>query len=351
MSDMRQTAGMPPRPFFLSLIALLAGASAIAEPVRFTVDAPQAREVFLAGEMTDWDQGKRRLSKDADGRWAISLDLAPGQWVYKFVVDGRWIADPSHADRDADGRGGEHSFVFVGEGDWQPPPAGAPRSRIETTLLASKALASPRKTHVILPPAFRQGETLPVLLLLHGGGMDADQWLRTGQIDRYVDRLRERGELPRMVLVLPSGGDTGYTGASERHLIDELLPWLQQRYGLAPARAHLGVAGMSMGARGALHLAQSHPTRFAFAYGLSGSYKPAQIAQAAAWPADMPLMLRCGREDFVFASHQAMVAALRQAGVGFEHLEEPGAHSWHYWSQTTSAMLRWVAARFAAGRP
>ena len=333
-----------------ALLNLLASTAA-AEPVAFQLHAPQARQVFLAGEMTDWDKGKRAMEKAADGRWTLRLDLAPGQWVYKFVVDGQWMADPAHADRDADGRGGEHSFVFVGQGDWQEPPAGTPRSRIETSQVPSKALGGARKTHVILPPGFQPGEALPVLLLLHGGDMDADQWLRTGRIERYVDTLRARAALRRMVLVLPSGGPLPYVGASEEHLMQEVLPWLSERYGLRPSRQQLGVAGMSMGARGALHLAQSYPERFAFAYGLSGSYKPDQVRRAALWPKDVALALRCGREDFVFPSHWALVQSLQGAGVRFAHLEEPGAHTWHYWSHTTSAMLAWVDQQFEAATP
>ena len=80
-----------------------------AEQHVFELAAPDAREVFLAGEMTNWDQGKLPLAKDTDVVWRAHVELAPGQWIYKFVVDGRWIADPGHADHDADGQGGQHS--------------------------------------------------------------------------------------------------------------------------------------------------------------------------------------------------------------------------------------------------
>jgi hypothetical protein len=105
------------------LVLLLIASLARADTVQFALHAPRARQVFLAGEMTDWDKGKQAMTRDADGVWRLSVTLAPGQWIYKFVVDGRWVHDPGTSEHDADGRGGQHSFVFVGEGPWMAPAA------------------------------------------------------------------------------------------------------------------------------------------------------------------------------------------------------------------------------------
>ena len=87
-----------------------------AAPASFSIAAPDAGQVFLAGEMTDWDAGKVAMQRDENGTWHTALDLEPGQWLYKFVVDGQWVQDPATPDHDADGQGGQHSFMFVGDG-------------------------------------------------------------------------------------------------------------------------------------------------------------------------------------------------------------------------------------------
>jgi hypothetical protein len=32
--------------------------------------------------------------KDAEGRWGVTLDLVPGYYEFKFVVDGAWCCEP-----------------------------------------------------------------------------------------------------------------------------------------------------------------------------------------------------------------------------------------------------------------
>ena len=34
------------------------------------------------------------------GAWKAELELAPGRYEYKFVVDGRWCCDPGRDDHD-----------------------------------------------------------------------------------------------------------------------------------------------------------------------------------------------------------------------------------------------------------
>ncbi len=46
----------------------------------------------------------------------------------------------------------------------------------------------------------------------------------------------------------------------ERYLVDQVLPFFHQRWGLQPRR--IGVQGISMGGQGALRLAFKHPDRF-----------------------------------------------------------------------------------------
>ncbi len=60
----------------------------------FAFCAPAARSVQLVGDFTHWQKNAVNLRKDAQGIWKTVLDLAPGTYHYRFLVDGEWRDDP-----------------------------------------------------------------------------------------------------------------------------------------------------------------------------------------------------------------------------------------------------------------
>jgi 1,4-alpha-glucan branching enzyme len=54
-----------------------------------------ASKVFLAGSFNDWNTNGYRM-KERDGTWIFPLYLKPGKYTYKFIVDDKWILDPSN---------------------------------------------------------------------------------------------------------------------------------------------------------------------------------------------------------------------------------------------------------------
>jgi 1,4-alpha-glucan branching enzyme len=50
-----------------------------------------AKDVMLAGDFTNWAPTK--MAKQRDGLFVSVLSVPPGKHEYKFVVDGRWVAD------------------------------------------------------------------------------------------------------------------------------------------------------------------------------------------------------------------------------------------------------------------
>jgi len=330
-------------------LAIALAAPARAEPVTFTLAAPDAHEVFVAGEMTGWDEGKRAMRRDADGIWRATLDLEPGQWLYKFVVDGGWVQDPATPDHDADGRGGQHSFVFVGDGPWRVPP-GTPRGEVRAHPVASGNLGRSMTVNVYLPPGYRPGQQLPVLWLLHGGDMDAAQWFRTGHVERYMDRLLAAGAIHPFVIVMPSAGKEPYDGASDLFISQELPAWLDKTYGLHPGKAGSALAGMSSGGYGTVALGVRHPAQYGFGVALSGWYPPALLKDVADAPV-LPgkFVIRCGSQDGLLPMNRALVDVLKQRGAAFDYREEAGAHTFHLWSHEVAAMLEAVDGYFAQG--
>lgn len=76
---------------------------------------PQPREVSCVGDFNRWNTKKGRMEFDAQtGVWKIELNLLPGKYKYKFLIDSSiWITDPAQAERGDDGFGGECSVLTV----------------------------------------------------------------------------------------------------------------------------------------------------------------------------------------------------------------------------------------------
>ncbi len=69
--------------------------------------------IYLAGSFNDWKtDGEPMAGPDAEGRYTAHLQLRPGDYQYKFVLDGKhWRADPGNPDH-----AGQHqnSLLHVG---------------------------------------------------------------------------------------------------------------------------------------------------------------------------------------------------------------------------------------------
>ncbi|MBK8166880.1 MAG: hypothetical protein IPK64_13135 [bacterium] len=90
--------------------------------VTFTCTEPGAGRVCLAGEFNGWSDSANPMTKAGDV-WTLKLDLAPGSYQYKFVVDGNWKQDAANPEAAPDGFGGNNSIMKVGAGGAAAAPA------------------------------------------------------------------------------------------------------------------------------------------------------------------------------------------------------------------------------------
>ncbi|OPY76134.1 MAG: glycogen branching enzyme [Syntrophorhabdus sp. PtaU1.Bin153] len=72
--------------------------------ITFTLNAPEAQSVALAGSFNDWDTSshpmkRARKGKSNEGDWQIKISLEPGTYQYLFVVDGQWWNDPKASEQ------------------------------------------------------------------------------------------------------------------------------------------------------------------------------------------------------------------------------------------------------------
>jgi len=64
------------------------------EEVELGYYAPKARSVAVGGDFNNWNPKTAVAKSDKNGTWKIKLNLAPGKYQYKFLVDGQWQNDP-----------------------------------------------------------------------------------------------------------------------------------------------------------------------------------------------------------------------------------------------------------------
>ncbi len=83
--------------------------------VTFSCEAPGASAVYLAGDFNGWSDSVQQMT-NADGTWTSVLELSPGDYMYKFVIDGTWTADSGNPNTAEDGFGGQNSLLHVPAG-------------------------------------------------------------------------------------------------------------------------------------------------------------------------------------------------------------------------------------------
>ena len=79
---------------------------------RLAYRAPLAREVAVAGDFNGWTPQAARMRRGQGGVWSVDIPVAPGRrYQYMFVVDGRWVTDPTAPASIDDGFGGRNAVL------------------------------------------------------------------------------------------------------------------------------------------------------------------------------------------------------------------------------------------------
>ncbi|MBT3316773.1 hypothetical protein HN388_02230, partial [bacterium] len=102
--------------YLLLTVLLLSAVCLNAAEVTFNLNSPGAKEVYLAGSFNDWQSYDIKL-KNAGNNWSVAIDLEPGTYEYKFIIDGAWREDPNNSSTKLDGFGGNNSLCTVAEGE------------------------------------------------------------------------------------------------------------------------------------------------------------------------------------------------------------------------------------------
>jgi len=92
----------------------LHGPRRVPEGILFVINAPNAQNLYLTGEFTNWSrEGISMEKEEKTGFWKAVLHLEPGEYEYRFIVDGVWIKDPNNTDSVLNEFGQENSLLIV----------------------------------------------------------------------------------------------------------------------------------------------------------------------------------------------------------------------------------------------
>lgn len=139
---------------------------------------------------------------------------------------------------------------------------------LEHHVLHSTALGWDAGYVVWKPAQYHPARKYPVIYFLHGasGSESSDAAGFSGWVAKGI----EKGMLPPVLIVFPNGGMSGYRGAVERMIVEELIPLIDRTYPTLAQPHSRAVAGFSMGGAGGVRLAVLHPELFGAAASMGG---------------------------------------------------------------------------------
>ena len=104
--------------------------------VTFTIKAPAAQLVVITGAspyFPNWDPNGIAMTKGDDGVWSYTLTAKKSdELVYKFLLDGAWLADPNAPETTDDGFGGRNGVVTIASLVGGSSVAAGPKIRFKT---------------------------------------------------------------------------------------------------------------------------------------------------------------------------------------------------------------------------
>jgi enterochelin esterase-like enzyme len=328
------------------------------QTVTFTLNAPQANEVFLYFQNQTGPSPRADpylMTKDANGVWSYTIGpLVPDMYGYDFIVDGVNIVDPANT------YSGPGTVLALWAGDPQtfsavnawsyvtvPGPeadffadAPVPHGAVATVRYYSKVDQKERIMEVYTPPGYNHDNRgYPVLYILHGAGGNETDWIINMRANFILDNLIAQGKAVPMILVSPNANADGFPAtAFPDELLGNIVPYIEENYRTAPGAKNRALAGLSMGGFRTTETVFSHPGVFAYVGVFSSGFRP-----SAAFPADLLanpdinkrtklLWIASGDQtDITYNLTYSTLALLDQYQVNYTFVQGTGGHVWGQW--------------------
>jgi enterochelin esterase-like enzyme len=328
------------------------------QTVTFTLNAPQANEVFLYFQNQTGPSPRADpylMTKDANGVWSYTIGpLAPDMYGYDFILDGVNIVDPANT---YSGPGTVRALWTGDPTTWStvnawsyvtvPGPeadffadAPVPHGAVATVRYYSEVAHKERMMEVYTPPGYNHDNRgYPVLYILHGAGGNETDWIINMRANFILDNLIAQGKAVPMILVSPNGYvSDSYIRDFPEELLGNIVPYIEENYRTAPGAKNRALAGLSLGGFWTTTTHFSHPGEFAYIGVFSSGFLP-----SADYPVDLLanpdinkltklLWIASGDQtDITYNLTYATLALLDQYDINYTFVQGTGGHVWGQW--------------------
>lgn len=238
--------------------------------------------------------------------------------------------------------------------------------------IRSEVLRYETSVRILLPDVMPETK-LKMLYLLHGRGDDANSWTRFCPLERYT------GNLP-IAVVMPTGEDGFYTDSvgGKRYftfLTEELPQKIQEWFPVSTRKEDTYIAGLSMGAYGAMKAAFTYPQRYSMVGAFSAVTEIETLVDSLPGflkqdftenvgrvfgenikkednllyilekckdrGIEVPsIELYVGTEDFFYEANQRFIEKLDKVGCDVNYDEWNGGHEWKFWDEAIQRFLK-----------
>jgi enterochelin esterase-like enzyme len=222
---------------------------------------------------------------------------------------------------------------------------------VDTVTYRSETVGTDRRAVIYTPPGYSEENRYPVLYLLHGIGGDEYEWLDNAQPQVILDNLYAENRLEPMIVVMPNGRameddrNIGNPFDSERiqafadfeqDLLNDLIPFIEERYPVYSDRENRALAGLSMGGGQALNFGLGNTDHFAWIGGFSSAPNTRDPEELLPNPREAKdyvklLWLSCGDEDNLIHITQRTHDYLSEHDVPHIYYIQPGGHDFNVW--------------------
>ena len=227
---------------------------------------------------------------------------------------------------------------------------------------------------VFVPPNIHSDQTLSVVILLHGVYGSAWSWAYNTGVHLMANEMMNRGELPPMVIAMPSDGLWGDGSAYlphngyhfEKWIAMDVFDALVEKIPVVQKNCPLFIAGLSMGGFGALRIGAKFGFKFT---GIAGHSSITNLEQMKLFVEEdlshlrqvnqvdndvfktfqqfsahlPPIRFDCGSNDQLIEYNRALHLQMQEVSIEHIYQEYPGAHEWSYWAEHIAETLRFFA--------